>query len=656
MKEPNETPEISAREALRQLGRAMRYAWPVRWLYAQKLIYGLVGIFPAVFLPWPGKVLVDHVILKAPLDAGDYPFFFRPVIVALEGASPLQVVMTVLLLLMVSLLVFGGWGSDSRRDTTGAAMAEGNDMATRSENVANQSTSAMGGILGWFEYRTTLRISHRLNHHYRSQLFQRIQNLPMTRLTDQRIGDAIFRLMYDTPQITEVVARIILTPVITPVAVIVTLWVMGQSYGNATDVLRTASLIVPVAFLFTLPFAGAVRRRAQRARTTGAETTVTIEEGMTNILAVQGLGGQRRERERFEADSWRSYADARSYMMIWVAMGITVIGFIILAGLDLFYSVTDAIFAGTMSVGDLTVIMIFFGQFVGHASNLGQSWVYLQDNVVGLKRVFELMDEPPDHQPATPEFIDDVREGIRFDDVDYAYPDGTPALEGVSFEAKRGTMVAIVGPAGAGKTTLAQLVPRFLRPSTGRILLDGIELNDIDQEALRAQVAFVFQEPTLFDATIEENIRVGKPDASDAELWRAARAAGAAEFIERFPLGMQTPLGRSGGRLSVGQKQRLSIARALVRGAPVLVLDEPTAALDPETEAQLVATLREVSRDRLVLVIAHRLSTIRSADQILFLQDGQVREKGSHAELLAIEGGAYRHFVELQSAPLGVAS
>ena len=379
---------------------------------------------------------------------------------------------------------------------------------------------------------------------------------------------------------------------------------------------------------------------------------MTIEEGMSNILAVQSLGGQRRESERFEQDSWRSYTEARSYMMIWIVMGLALLVITVFVGLQLFYTVSDRVFADTMTVGDLTVILVFFGQFIGRASDLGQLWIKLQDNVVGLKRVFELIDEPPDHQPEDPQALPTIRDGFRFEDVEYAYPDGTQALSGVSFEARVGTMVAIVGPAGAGKTTLAQLAPRFLRPSAGRITVDGLDLDSIDRAELREQIAFVFQEPTLFDATIAENIRLGKPDATDDEVLQAARAAGAAEFIEHLPRGMGTPLGRSGGRLSVGQKQRLSIARALVREAPVLVLDEPTAALDPETEAQLVDTLRQASRERLVLVIAHRLSTIRSADQILFLEEGRIREQGSHEELLAIEGGAYRHFVELQAAPV----
>ena len=225
---------------------------------------------------------------------------------------------------------------------------------------------------------------------------------------------------------------------------------------------------------------------------------------------------------------------------------------------------------------------------------------------------------------------------------------GTPALEQVSLEARIGEVVALVGPAGAGKTTLAWTIPRYVEPDSGRVLADGVDAATVTRESLRAQVAFVFQEVSLFDTSVAENIRLGKPDASDSEVERAARMARADDFIRELPDGYATRLGRSGGKLSVGQKQRLAIARALVRDAPVLILDEPTAALDPVTERALVASLHEASRDRIVIVIAHRLSSIRSADRIAFLDRGRIIEQGSHDELMARPGGAYRRFVDLQ--------
>jgi ABC-type multidrug transport system fused ATPase/permease subunit len=291
----------------------------------------------------------------------------------------------------------------------------------------------------------------------------------------------------------------------------------------------------------------------------------------------------------------------------------------------------------------------YFIQILGASLDLGALWFVVQDNAAGLQRVFFLMDQPAEQDVPGAAALPPLREGVRIENVDFEYPDGTPGLRGVSLEVRRGQLIALAGPAGAGKTTLAYLIPRFLRPTRGRVLFDGVDAAGVTLASLRSQVAFVFQETALFDMTVEENIRIGKPDATDVEVRRAAQIAGADEFIRRLPRGYSTPLGRAGGKLSVGQKQRLAIARALVREAPVLILDEPTSALDPRTERELVAALHEAARSRIVLVIAHRLSTIRAAHQILFLERGRIVERGSHGELVSREGGAYRRFVELQT-------
>jgi ABC-type multidrug transport system fused ATPase/permease subunit len=305
--------------------------------------------------------------------------------------------------------------------------------------------------------------------------------------------------------------------------------------------------------------------------------------------------------------------------------------------------------ADELTRGDFALLFGYYLRIAFTAVDLGGLWLNVQGNAAGLQRVFLLMDLPGERDRDGTVELQDVRRGVRVEDVDFDYPDGTPALRGVDLEARLGEMVAFVGPAGAGKTTLAYLVPRFLVPRRGRVLVDDHDVQDLTLDSLRARVAFVFQETVLFDASVEENIRVGRPDASDADVERAARLAGAHEFIERLPQGYRTNLGRSGGKLSVGQKQRLSIARALVREAPILILDEPTSALDPETEQQLVRTLNAIRRDHLVIVIAHRLSTVLAADQIVFLEEGRVVERGRHEDLVQRPHGAYRRFIELQT-------
>jgi ABC-type multidrug transport system fused ATPase/permease subunit len=262
--------------------------------------------------------------------------------------------------------------------------------------------------------------------------------------------------------------------------------------------------------------------------------------------------------------------------------------------------------------------------------------------------VFFLMELPDETDRPGAIELGPIRDSIRVDDVRFEYEPGGAGLHGVSFEARRGTETAFDGPAGAGKTTLAYMIPRFLSPDSGRVLADGVDLATVSLPSLRAQISFVFQETALFDATVAENLRIGSPTASDERLREAVEIAGAAEFVEALPQGFETRLGRGGGKLSVGQKQRLAIARALVRDAAVLIFDEPTSALDADTERRVAEALHRIARDRIVIVIAHRLSTIRGADQILFLADGRVIDRGSHVELMSRPGSPYRRFVELQ--------
>ena len=246
-----------------------------------------------------------------------------------------------------------------------------------------------------------------------------------------------------------------------------------------------------------------------------------------------------------------------------------------------------------------------------------------------------------------------IRDGIKLSNVGLVYPDGRRALDGINLEANVGQIVALVGPTGAGKTSLAYLVPRFHQASEGMITIDGHPVDTLRLESLRDQVTYVFQETQLFSDSIRDNISYGKPNASQEEVEQVARTAGIHDFIQSLPEGYDTTLGGStSSRLSVGQKQRIAIARGLLRESRILILDEPTSALDPETEQYLVQSLHEAAKDRLVIIIAHRLSTIAHADKIVFMEDGRIREQGSHNELIAL-GGHYKAFVDLQTTSAG---
>lgn len=644
--------EISTGESIALLRRAIRYVHPFRWRFVGKLLIGMLSLFPLVLVPWPAKILVDHAIEDIPLGESKtpLPFFIEPFTNMLVDASTLEIVYWCIGVQAVLLVLVGAIGTSGREnDQAEAYLSSGHDNATRTENEANAGFSLAGGLLGLFDFRWTIKLTQDLNHHYRSQLFERIQALPMVSFDDERVGDAVYRVMYDTPSITNGVYRILLTPILSMGMILGIVAVIQEVFGEHPVLVWSALAMLPLSFFATAPFASSIRRRSLASRAAGASSTTTVEEGLTNILAVQSLGGSERESKRFDRDSWDSFSEYRSVVraVIFAVLAAMIPGFVIYANAFL-YGI-DLVIADSISRGDFLLLLSYYGLIFASAIEIGALWFRVQGSTAGLQRVFFLMDLEGERDLEGAGDLEAVRESIRLDDVSFRFADGTLAVDAVSFEARIGQVTALVGPAGAGKTTLAHLLCGYLMPSSGSVLLDGRPLEEFQREALRQQIGFVFQETALFDDSIADNLRLGAPHATEEEMRAATLRSGASEFIDALPQGYETPLGRSGSKLSVGQKQRLSIARALIRPASVLILDEPSSALDPETERNLARTIEEVGREKLVVVIAHRLSTIRNADQILFVEDGRIVERGSHDELMAIENGAYRRFVELQT-------
>ena len=277
-------------------------------------------------------------------------------------------------------------------------------------------------------------------------------------------------------------------------------------------------------------------------------------------------------------------------------------------------------------------------------------WTRAQDIAMGLNRVFDILDIEPNvtSKPDAPA-LGELRREIRFDSVSFAYEPTRPVLQDVSFSVAPGTVTAIVGPTGSGKTSLMSLISRLFDPDSGSVSIDGVDLKDIDLDSLRAGVSVALQENVLFGLSLRDNIRYAVPDATDEVLMEAVRVACVEDYIAGLPDGLDTVLSDRGGKLSTGQRQRLSIARALVKGAPILILDEPTAALDAATEHRVLQRLTEWAKQRAVFLITHRISTIQQADTILYFDQGKLIEQGSHEELMSLQGGAYRAFVETEA-------
>ena len=642
--------KVSTGETISLIVRSLKFVWPYWPQILIKLLLSFIGIGIILFLPWPLKFLIDYVVMGLPVGSSPAPIppYIQPFVDLLYGMTPFEIVWMVIAVSLLGIVLIGSFGIGIAHNTADGTLAQGLDTATQSENLANESSSRVSGLLGLFEYRYQLRTTHRFNHQLRSLVFRRLLGLPMTRFSDDSVGDAVYRVMYDTPAISKICYDILVVPICSLFLIAVIIWTMQYSFSSVPSLVLLAWLAAPLVLVSSFLMTGAARRRSLASRKAGANTTATVEEGMSNIRAVQSLGAHDRQRDEFERDSKESFSRYRSF--VWMNVMLVGLQATIACGLMIyvFFDIAEAIIDGRMTPGDSSIVWAYFGQLLINTLALGALWFKLQDNLIGMRRVFQIVDQQTDRERHGHETLKTVRDGLSMDHVSYTYPDGTQALSDISLDARVGEMIALVGATGSGKTTLSYLIPAFIQPTEGRVLIDGIDTRTLAVDNLRDLVSFVFQEPAVFDDTVANNLRLGNPDATDLELESAASTAGALSFIRNLPEGFNTRLGRNGDTLSVGQKQRLAIARGLVSLSPVLVLDEPTAALDPETENALVKALQAEREKRVLIVIAHRLSTIRSADRICVVDDGKIVETGSHEELMQNSAGAYRRFVELQ--------
>ncbi len=495
-------------------------------------------------------------------------------------------------------------------------------------------------------------IQERIERDMRDEVYASLQDLPLEFFNRTKTGQLIARVLNDTRQTKQIISFALADALRHAVR---GLAYLGYMFALSWRLTLVTIVLAPILAVLLGPLIRRLRRGFREVYDLQGDLVNILQETVNGIRLVKAYGAEDYERERFEETSGR-FADGlvRTEALAHLAAPLSEV-------VAAFVAIALLWFGGSLVLGSSAVLapesfVTFIALAVGLISpvrSLSSFPAKAQSALAAADRFFEVVDAEPeplgeegDREPGR-----DLGEGIRLEGVWFAYEEDQPVLRDVSLEARNGEVVALVGPSGAGKSTLVDLLPRFIDPDRGRITLDGVDLRDYRLDALRSRMGIVSQETVIFHDTVRANIAYGKPERyEEDQVWRAAEAANAAEFIRELPRGMDTPLGDRGVRLSGGQRQRIGIARAVLRDPPLLILDEATSNLDTESERLIQRALDRLLTGRTVFVIAHRLSTVQGADRIVVLEGGRVVETGTHRELYEA-GGLYRRLYEMQFRP-----
>lgn len=576
---------------------------PYRFMVAGIFAVLLVQIATGLAAPWPLKVVLDSVVGHHPLPSWLHGLL-QPL---LGGESKMHIAGLAAIMVLVIAVV--------------AAIAS---------YVSNYLTETVG---------------QRIGNDLRTRAYHHLQQLSLNYFDTHRVGPILSTLTDDVDTIQGFASSSTLgiaTDLLTIVGMLaMMLWLQW-------DFTLIALAVAPLLLLFVSRIRKAVKAATHEVRKRESDIVAVAEEGLQSIRVVKAFDREDMQ-ERELAIAGQQAVDAALNARRVKSVVSPIVGVVVAACTAVvLWRGSALILAGAMTAGTLTVFISYLASFFKPVQDLAKLTNTIAMASVGVDRVNALLtaetsvEEKPDAIDA-----ERIKGAISFERVAFSYDSATPVLRDVTFEVEPGQLVGVVGHTGSGKSSLVSLIPRFYDPSMGTVRVDGVDLRDYKLHELRSQVAYVLQDTVLFRGTIRDNIAFGRPDADHDEIVEMAKLANAHEFISEMPQGYDSPVGERGLTLSGGQRQRIGIARALIRDSPILILDEPTAALDAESERLVMSALQRLMKDRTVITIAHRLSTIRDADKIVVLEEGRVVEQGTHTELLTA-GGRYAELHRIQ--------